>query len=76
MTIEPARLCNLDASGLGALTPGGPADLTIIDPAAAWTIDRTTMPGRSLNTPFDGWEVHGRAVMTIVAGKVAFESPG
>jgi dihydroorotase len=74
MTIEPARLCNLDALGLGALTPGGPADLTIIDPSAAWTIDRNAMPGRSKNTPFDGWEVQGRAVMTIVAGKVAFES--
>ncbi len=74
MTIEPARLCGLDALGLGSLTAGGPGDITIIDPDAAWTIDRDSMPGRSKNTPFDGWEVRGRATTTIVAGRIAHES--
>ena len=74
MTIEPARLCGLDADGLGALTAGGPADITIIDPDAAWTIERDQLPGRSKNTPFDAWDVRGRAETTIVGGRVAFES--
>lgn len=73
MTIEPARLCNLDRQGLGMLAVGGPADVTIIDPASRWTIRRGELRSRSTNTPFDGREVKGRAVATIVAGRVMFE---
>jgi dihydroorotase len=32
------------------------------------------MRSKSRNTPFDGWEVRGRAVMTIVAGQVRYEA--
>lgn len=71
MTVEPARLCGLDAMGLGRLAPGGPADVSIIDPDAAWTIRGADLPGTSRNTPFEGRAVRGRAVATIVAGRVA-----
>ena len=74
MTIEPARLCGLDSMGLGALTPGGPADLTVIDPAKRWTIDRNAIPGRSKNTPFHGWDVQGAARATVVGGRVVFSA--
>ncbi|MCW5765985.1 MAG: dihydroorotase [Phycisphaeraceae bacterium] len=70
MTIEPARLCGLDAMGLGMLEVGGPADVTVIDPKAEWTIKPANLVGHSKNTPFIGWKVKGRAVATIVAGKV------
>jgi dihydroorotase len=70
LTIEPARLCNLDGPGLGRLSVGGPADLTIIDPDAAWTISGESLAGTSRNTPFLGRSVRGRAVMTIVDGVV------
>jgi dihydroorotase len=36
LTIEPARLCGLDAMGLGSLKVGGPADVTVIDPGEKW----------------------------------------
>lgn len=75
MTIEPARLCGLDALGLGVLKEGGPADLTVIDPAKRWTIDRNAIPGRSKNTPFHGWDALGAARATIVGGRVAFSAP-
>ncbi|QQS09406.1 MAG: dihydroorotase [Phycisphaerales bacterium] len=70
MTIEPARLCGLDAMGLGRLEVGGPADVTIIDPEATWTIDPKAMPGKSMNTPFTGRRVKGRVTHTIVGGVV------
>ncbi|MDX2146654.1 MAG: dihydroorotase [Planctomycetota bacterium] len=70
LTIEPARLVGLDAMGLGKLSPGGPADVTIIDPDFAWTIDAELLPGLSKNTPFLGRRVRGRAAATIVAGRV------
>jgi len=73
MTINPARLCGLDACGLGQLAEGGPADITIIDPDAAWTITPDTFAGRSRNTPFIGWDMRGRAVATIVGGALRYE---
>jgi dihydroorotase len=68
MTIEPARLCGLDAQGLGMLKVGGPADITLFDPATNWTITPSALRGMSHNTPFMNRTVKGRAVATIVSG--------
>ena len=70
MTVNPARLCALD--GKGHLGPGADADVTIIDPDRVWTIDADKFHGKSRNCPFDGWQVTGRAVTTIVGGEVKF----
>lgn len=75
LTTEPAKLCGLDRLGLGQLKVGGPADVTVIDPEAAWTIRASAFPGKSRNTPFEGKTVKGKAVATIVGGVVRFESP-
>jgi dihydroorotase len=74
LTIEPARLCNLDRKGLGQLTPNGPADVTLIDPELSWTIGEEDLRGLSRNTPFLGRSVRGRAVGTIVDGLIRFTS--
>lgn len=68
MTIEPARLCGLDALGLGSIKVGQTADLTLIDPKAKWTLDSGSMVGKSKNTPFGGRRMTGRAVATLVGG--------
>lgn len=68
MTVEPARLCGLDSLGLGTLAAGGPADVTVIDPALEWTISEDELAGKSRNTPFLGRSVRGRAVATVVEG--------
>jgi dihydroorotase len=73
MTIEPARLCGLDRAGLGMLTAGGPADVTVIDPDQEWTIRLEELAGKSRNTPFLGRRVRGRAVLTLVGGQVRHE---
>ncbi|MBK9187446.1 MAG: dihydroorotase [Phycisphaerales bacterium] len=70
MTLEPARLCGLDAKGLGVLRAGGVADVTILDPDAAWILDAGALKSRSRNTPFAGRSLRGRAAVTIVAGVV------
>lgn len=75
LTLEPARLCNLDKLGLGMLAEGGPADVTIIDPDLNWTINADDLTSRSKNSPFDGREVTGRAVATLVAGRVMHQIP-
>jgi dihydroorotase len=67
MTVNPAKVLGIDR---GTLQPGKVADVTVIDPKARWTIDKTASKSKSRNTPFDGWKVTGRAVATIVAGAV------
>lgn len=73
MTINPARLCNLDGRGIGKLEVGAPADLTLIDPDHRWTLTDDALAGKSSNTPFIGWELGARPVMTVVSGRVAWE---
>jgi dihydroorotase len=70
LTIEPAKLLRLDR---GTLAPGAPGDVTIIDPDLEWTVDAKQFQSRSLNTPFHGRELKGRAVRTIVAGQTVWE---
>ena len=70
MTVHPAALTGLDRLGLGRLQVGGPADLVVIDPNRPVRIDARTLRTAARNTPFDGWEVSGAAIATIVAGRV------
>jgi dihydroorotase len=79
LTIEPARLCRLDVEtpfhpALGALTVGGPADVTIIAPDRPWTISLGHLHGMSRNTPFLGRQVRAQVLATIVNGVVRYES--
>jgi dihydroorotase len=70
-TINPARLLNLDR---GTLSPGVPADITLIDPSAEWTYDKAISPSLSRNTPFHGESFKGRAVRTLVAGRTVWSA--
>jgi dihydroorotase len=76
LTIQPARLLGLDGTGLGTLRIGAAADVTVIDPGAAWTIDPADFRSRSRNTPFAGRRVTGRAVRTFVGGRQVFHHAG
>jgi len=69
MTVEPARILGLP---VGTLKVQAPADVTILNPEAEWTVDITQMKSLSRNTPFGGWKLKGRAVATIVAGRLVF----
>jgi dihydroorotase len=68
MTIQPSKLLGLDASGLGTLRIGAPADVTVIDPAARWTVDLAASISKSRNSPFNGRNLTGRAVHVFVDG--------
>jgi dihydroorotase len=70
LTVNPARLLKLDR---GTLEPGRPGDVTLIDPALEWTVDASQFASKSRNTPYHGWKFKGRAVMTVVAGRVVWE---
>lgn len=68
LTLQPARLLGLDVIGIGTLRVGAPADVTVIDPDASWTVDPAALCSKSRNTPFIGRALRGRAVRVLVAG--------
>jgi dihydroorotase len=70
MSTAPARAFNLPGGSLGE---GVPADVTVLDPAVRWTVDAARFLSKSRNTPFGGWELTGRARMTVVEGNVVWE---
>ena len=70
ISTNPARI--LGVAG-GTLTPGAPADITLIDLNREWPVDANTFASKSRNCPFHGWTLKGKAVMTIVGGKVVWE---
>jgi dihydroorotase len=69
MTSGPAKILGLH---MGTIKIGAPADITVIDPNRVWTVDKDKFFSKGRNTPFNGWELKGKAVLTIVDGKTAY----
>jgi dihydroorotase len=68
-TANPAQLLKID---VGTLSLGATADITLIDPNLEWTVNADAFQSASRNTPFDGWQLKGRAVQTIVRGETVW----
>jgi dihydroorotase len=73
MSAVPAGLFRLPA-GCGTLALGAPADVCVLDVAARWTVDAARFHSKSRNTPFQGRVLNGRAVLTVVAGRVVHDA--
>ena len=71
-TAGPVRC--FDLRGRGTLTAGSFADVTIFDPKKKWTFDASKSLSKSKNTPFDGWQLTGKVVATIVNGNTVYEA--
>ena len=69
MSTNPARILKIEHG----LKVGRPADITVIDPDRSYQIDAGSFQSLSRNTPFDGWDMQGKAVLTLVEGKVVFQ---
>ena len=67
---QPARLWGL---AHGRLEPGAHATLTVIDPARTWTVTADALATKSKNTPLLGLEMTGRAVLTMIEGRVVHD---
>ena len=70
MSIMPAKIFGLDELGIGTIKEGGKADLTLIDLDRKWKVDVNNFYSKGRNCPFNGWELHGKAILTIVAGRI------
>jgi dihydroorotase len=69
MSTVPAQIMGLE----NGLRVGRTADVTIIDPDMEYTVNSANFQSLSRNTPFEGWQLKGRPVLTMVGGRVVYE---
>ncbi|MDO9537340.1 MAG: dihydroorotase, partial [Thermoplasmata archaeon] len=69
MSVNPARILKIPK---GSLAPGCDADITVIDLNKAWTVDTDTFRSKGRNCPFHGWDLTGKAILTIVGGDIKY----
>jgi dihydroorotase len=74
MSSAPARLLGLASKG--RIEAGADADLTVLDLELPVKVDRARFESKGRNTPFDGWELRGGPVMTVVGGRVVYPFDG
>ena len=69
MSTNPARILGLE----NGLIVGQQADITIIDPEKTYRVNADRFKSLSRNTPFDGWDMKGKTVLTMVGGKIVYQ---
>jgi dihydroorotase len=69
MSVRPAAIARLAGHG-SAIEVGAPANLTLIDPSAPWTVDPAALASKSRNTPFAGHVLPARVVGTLLRGRL------
>jgi dihydroorotase len=69
LACRPARLFGLNRGTLGL---GAVADVTLFDPQKKIKVNAAQFQSKSHNTPFNGWELQGAPVATVVAGRIVW----
>ncbi|MBM4139199.1 MAG: dihydroorotase [Nitrospira sp.] len=72
LTSKPAGLLGLPG---GTLKPGASADIVVVDHTREWVVDPEQFLSKGRNTPFAGWSVRGRVIMTVVGGRIRHWGP-
>lgn len=70
MSYNPAKVLGLEG---GEIREGAVADLAVVDLEESYEIDGEKFFSKGKNTPFNGYKVRGRVLMTLVDGKVKFD---
>ena len=70
ITSEPARILGIRA---GAIAEGESADLCVFDPRERWKVEPARLKSQGRNTPFAGYEMHGKVRYTLVEGHIVHE---
>jgi dihydroorotase len=73
VTRGPAAILGAADPGEGGLAVGAVADLCLFDPLESWVVDDRSLLSQGKDTPYQGRELQGRAVMTVVGGRIVFE---
>ena len=70
LTSAPAQILGM-AEVAGQLREGAVADLALIDPQRHWVCEPQALFSQGRHTPFNGYELKGRALHTLVGGRIA-----
>lgn len=70
MSVNPRRRFGFEG---GVIADGEPADLAVIDLNREWKIDSADFVSKGKATPFEGWKVNGKVLMTFVDGEKVYE---
>jgi dihydroorotase len=69
MTVNPAKIIGVQ---MGNMSPGMPANITMIGPDKKWRVTEETIKSRSKNTPLLGKELRGRVKNVVIKGAVKY----
>ena len=69
LAVNPARLLGVPG---GELTAGAAADITVLAPELAVTVEAATFRSLARNTPFEGWSLRGGVAATMVGGRTVY----
>lgn len=72
LSLYPSRILKLPNASIDI---GEPVDLTIIDPNKIFKVDPNSFKSLSKNSPFIGWELKGKAIMTIIDSRIVYSDP-
>lgn len=70
LSVNPATILGVQG---GSFTPGEPADVTVINPDMEFDYQEENVVSKSKNSPFLGWTMQGRAILTMVDGQITFD---
>ena len=73
LSTKPAEILGVPG---GTLQPGAIADVSVVSPEAEWRVEASALRSKSKNSPFLGWTMKGRALFTLVGGRVVYEGAG
>jgi dihydroorotase len=76
LTTAPARIAGVEEGEVAGLAAGAIADLCVFDPLAPWVVDDDSLLSQGKDTPYHGREIEGRALMTMVGGRIVYERAG
>jgi dihydroorotase len=68
-SVNPQRIMKVKSWGI---YEGSDANLTVLDPSRQWRFDVKQSRSKSRNSPFHGWNFTGKAVATIVGGRIVY----
>lgn len=71
LSYNPAIILSIKG---GAIEEGKEADLTIIDMKKEYVVTKEDFKSKSHNSPFIGWNMKGKALLTMVGGRIVWES--
>jgi len=69
LAVNPARILGVPGGDLAA---GALADVTVLAPELAVTVEAAAFRSLARNTPFDGWRLRGGVAATMIGGRTVY----